>query len=217
MDDSLRDVTPLDRFLGAAQSALGVVAATPVSGRPDPGAAARRDAAALNDTDRRHAAALMRVNHVGEICAQALYVAQALVTRSAPLRQVFQKAAAEETDHLAWTQGRVEELGDRVSLLTPLWYGGAFAIGCGAALLGDRASLGFMSETERQVEEHLLTHLDRLPANDTVSRAIVEQMKTDEVGHGRTAREHGGVELPAPARLAMRLAAKVMTTVAYRI
>ncbi|HXY21836.1 MAG TPA: 2-polyprenyl-3-methyl-6-methoxy-1,4-benzoquinone monooxygenase, partial [Burkholderiaceae bacterium] len=133
------------------------------------------------------------------------------------LRRVFEQAAAEESDHLAWTRGRVKELGDRVSRLVPLWYAGAFAIGFAASALGDRISLGFMAETERQVEEHLLSHLNRLPANDSISRAIVEQMKTDEIGHATTAMAHGGVELPPPARWAMKLAARVMTSSAYYV
>ena len=157
----------------------------------------------------------MRVNHVGEICAQAMYEAQALATRDERLRAVFRQAASEESDHLAWTRGRVEELGSRVSLLVPLWYGGAFAIGAAAALLGDRASLGFMAETEHQVEEHLHAHLERLPAGDSISRAIVRQMKADEVGHARTARDLGGVDVPLPARAAMKFAARVMTTTAH--
>jgi ubiquinone biosynthesis monooxygenase Coq7 len=171
----------------------------------------------MNEPEKKHAAALMRVNHVGEICAQALYEAQSLVARDEAMRAVFRQAASEESDHLAWTRGRVEELGDRVSLLVPLWYAGAFAIGCAAAALGDRASLGFMAETENQVEEHLMSHLDKLPASDRISRAIVDQMKTDEIGHARTARERGGIDMPLPVRVAMKLAAKLMTTTAYRL
>ncbi len=215
--DDLRKLTELDRWINAAQAAATVVCSAPQSQRPDPAAAQRAGAADLDAADKRRAAALMRVNHVGEICAQALYEAQALATRSEELRGVFEQAASEESDHLAWTRGRVKELGDRVSLLVPLWYAGAFAIGFAASALGDRISLGFMAETERQVEEHLLSHLDRLPAHDSVSRAIVEQMKTDEIGHATTAMARGGVELPQPARWAMKLAARVMTTTAYYI
>lgn len=219
--ESLRHPSSLDALLATLQSAIGVASGTARSLRPDPAAALREGAgaqkAAMSDADRRHSAALMRVNHVGEICAQALYEAQALVTRDERLREVFRRAASEESDHLAWTRDRVEELGDRTSLLVPLWYAGAFAIGCAASVLGDRASLGFMAETENQVEEHLLSHLDRLPSGDHISRAIVEQMKSDEVGHAQTAREHGGVEVPLPARMAMKLAARVMTTTAYYI
>jgi ubiquinone biosynthesis monooxygenase Coq7 len=215
--DTLRNHTPIDAGIGVLQSFLGVLAGTPVSARLDPAAGQRGQAEELSAEEKRHAAGLMRVNHVGEVCAQALYEAQALAAREAQARSLFRRAAGEESDHLAWTRGRVEELGGRVSVLVPLWYLGAFGIGSAAALLGDRVSLGFMSETERQVEEHLASHLDRLPAGDRISRAIVEQMKTDEAEHGRAAREHGGGEMPLPVRLAMRLAARVMTTTAYRI
>lgn len=215
--DTLRRLSLMDRWISALQAAATVVSSTPKSQRPDPAVAQRASAPQLDPADKRRAAALMRVNHVGEICAQALYEAQALATRNEELRGVFEQAAAEESDHLAWTRGRVSELGDRVSLLVPLWYAGAFAIGFGASALGDRVSLGFMAETERQVEEHLLSHLDRLPASDAISRAIVEQMKTDEIGHAETAMARGGLELPLPARWAMKLAARVMTTTAYYI
>lgn len=171
----------------------------------------------FSDAERRQAAALMRVNHVGEVCAQALYDAQALATRDAALRTLFEKAAREEADHLAWTQSRIEQLGGRTSLLNPLWYGGAFAIGLLAARAGDRVSLGFMAETERQVEQHLDSHLDRLPADDHLSRAVVEQMKDDEVHHAESAAALGGATLPLPARWLMKAAAKVMTTAAHYI
>ncbi|HYB52132.1 MAG TPA: 2-polyprenyl-3-methyl-6-methoxy-1,4-benzoquinone monooxygenase [Burkholderiaceae bacterium] len=215
--ESLRKLSAVDRWICAAQSAADVVMGTPESQRPDPAASERAGAGELSPREKRRAAALMRVNHVGEICAQALYEAQALATKSEEMRGVFARAAAEESDHLAWTSGRVKELGDRTSLLVPFWYAGAFAIGFAASSLGDRISLGFMAETERQVEEHLLTHLDRLPDADTVSRAIVEQMKTDEIAHAKTAMEQGGVDLPLPARWAMKLAARVMTTTAHYI
>lgn len=165
----------------------------------------------------RQAAALMRVNHVGEVCAQALYTAQALGTRDPALRRHFERAADEETDHLAWTAERLQELGDRPSLLNPLWYAGAFAIGLVAGRLGDRVSLGFVVETERQVEAHLETHMRRLPPGDHASRAIVAQMKDDEAAHAGQALAAGAVELPAPARALMRAAAKVMTTTAHYI
>ena len=157
------------------------------------------------------------MNHVGEVCAQALYDAQALAARSPEHRAMFEQAAREETDHLAWTEQRIRELGGRTSLLNPLWYGGAFAIGLAAARIGDRASLGFMAETERQVEQHLEGHLDRLPESDAPSRAIVEQMKEDEVRHADAAIERGGSALPFPVRMAMRLAARVMTRTAHTI
>ncbi len=159
----------------------------------------------------------MRVNHVGEVCAQALYSAQALTTRDPALKSQFERAAREETDHLAWTQERLQQLGARASLLNPLWYGGAFAIGLIAGRSGDAASLGFLVETERQVERHLEGHLDRLPEQDTASRAIVDQMRADEARHADEAQHAGAAELPLPARWAMRLAAKVMTTTAHRV
>ncbi len=207
--------SPLDHLIGAADRALRTLAARPVAMRPTP--APKAEGEAMSPDESREAAALMRVNHVGEICAQALYDAQGLAARSDELRAVFQRAAQEETDHLAWTEQRIHELGGRTSLLNPLWYGGAFAIGLAAARIGDRASLGFMAETERQVEQHLQSHLERLPPGDTASRAIVEQMKQDEVRHADTALEHGGVDLPWSVRAAMRMAARVMTRTAHYI
>lgn len=171
----------------------------------------------MSAEEAREAASLMRVNHVGEVCAQALYDAQALAARTPELRVVFEQAAREETDHLAWTEQRIRELGGRTSLLNPLWYGGAFAIGLAAARMGDRASLGFMAETERQVEQHLQGHMERLPESDVASRAIVAQMKDDEVRHAEAATDLGGMELPLPVRMAMRLAARVMTRTAHYI
>jgi ubiquinone biosynthesis monooxygenase Coq7 len=210
-------VSTVDRFIGAADRALRTVAAPPVALRPSPARGLADGAQELGEAQRAEAAALMRVNHVGEVCAQALYDAQALATRDEHLRATFRRAAEEETDHLAWTRERVEALGGRLSLLNPLWYAGAFAIGLVAARAGDRMSLGFMAETERQVEAHLDGHLDRLPREDLASRAVVEQMKADEIQHANTASDLGGAELPLPLRLAMRLAAKVMTTTAHRI
>jgi ubiquinone biosynthesis monooxygenase Coq7 len=214
---SFRKPTRLDGVLGAVQNSLAVVSGAPPSSRPDPAAEQRRHAPEMSAVEKRESAALMRVNHVGEICAQALYEGQALAARDPRLREQFRRAAVEESDHLSWTRGRVEELGHRVSLLAPLWYAGAFGIGTAAALLGDRTSLGFMAETEDQVEEHLNSHLGRLPAGDSISRAIVAQMKQDEVGHARTARALGGQDLPLPVRLAMKMAARVMTSTAYWI
>jgi ubiquinone biosynthesis monooxygenase Coq7 len=159
----------------------------------------------------------MRVNHVGEVCAQALYQAQALTARTAELREQMRQAAQEELDHLVWTQQRLTQLQGRPSLLNPLWYAGAFAIGLAAGRAGDAVSLGFVVETERQVEEHLAGHLDRLPVEDTASRAIVEQMREDEARHGMQARAAGAANLPAPVQLVMRAAAKVMTTTAHII
>jgi len=173
---------------------------------------------ALSDTERAESGALMRVNHVGEVCAQALYAAQALATRNPHLRDQFVHASAEETDHLAWTEARLKDLGARPSLLNPLWYAGSFAIGYAAGKLGgDGMSLGFVVETERQVGAHLGEHLERLPAADLASRAVVAQMQADEAQHAADAQKAGAVALPKPLSEAMRLAAKVMTSVAHRI
>lgn len=207
---------PVDQLIAAADRALRTLAATPVASRPSPAAGAN-EFEPLTDDEAREAVALMRVNHVGEVCAQALYDAQALAARSPELRAMFEQAAREEADHLAWTEERIRALGGRTSLLNPLWYGGAFAIGLAAARIGDRASLGFMAETERQVEQHLQGHLDRLPESDAPSRAIVAQMKEDEVRHADAATALGGAELPLPVRMAMRLAARVMTRTAHYI
>jgi 3-demethoxyubiquinol 3-hydroxylase len=212
------NLSSTDRILAAAQHALEAVSGQSTSSRPyPPRQAPETPAAALSDAERRHAAGLIRVDHVGEVCAQALYEAQALGARDPQVRAALEKASREEVDHLAWTRTRLDELSGRTSLLNPLWYAGAFAIGLVASRLGDRVSLGFMAETERQVEEHLLGHLDQLPPQDHASRAIVAQMKEDERGHAVTATELGGARLPAPARLAMRLAARVMTRTAYYV
>jgi ubiquinone biosynthesis monooxygenase Coq7 len=207
----------LDQVIATADRALRTVGSAAVAARPYPAVGQAVEATALTPEERAEAAALMRINHVGEVCAQALYEAQALGTPDPRLREMFAAAAREETDHLAWTGQRIAELGGRTSLLNPLWYGGAFAIGLLAARLGDRVSLGFMAETENQVEQHLQGHLDRLPAADRASRAVVEQMRDDEVRHGQSAIALGGTQLPLPARLAMRMAAKVMTTTAHYV
>ena len=203
----------IDRSLMAADAAMKTLSGSARAHRPAPYAAD----APLSATDRRLSGALMRVNHVGEVCAQALYQAQALTARTPALREQMAAAAREETDHLAWTEQRLKELGDRPSLLNPLWYAGAFALGLAAGRAGDAWSLGFVVETERQVEQLLAGHLSRLPEADAPSRAIVAQMKDDEAQHGRAAQQAGAAELPAPLRLAMRLAAKLMTTTAHRI
>ncbi len=205
----------MDKFLTAADTALRTLFATPHASRPCPLLPA--DETHLSAAEKREAAALMRVNHVGEVCAQALYAAQAFATRDAALRAHFEVAAREETDHLAWTQTRLDELGDRPSLLNPLWYAGAFALGLVAGRFGDRVSLGFVVETERQVEAHLQSHLDRLPPHDHASRAIVVQMRDDEARHASDAQHAGGVPLPAPVKGLMRAAAKVMTTTAHYV
>ena len=205
----------MDQFLGAADRALRTLFSRGQAGRQCPVVPA--DKTCLDADEQRQAAALMRVNHVGEVCAQALYAAQALTTRDAALRGQFEAAAREETDHLVWTRARLDQLGGRPSLLNPLWYAGAFGLGLVAGRLGDRVSLGFVVETERQVEAHLQSHLDRLPAGDHASRAIVVQMKEDEAAHAAQALQAGAVELPAPAKALMRAAAKVMTTTAHYI
>jgi ubiquinone biosynthesis monooxygenase Coq7 len=173
--------------------------------------------AELDEAQRRHAAALMRVNHSGEICAQALYQGQALTARNRRARAALERAAQEETEHLAWTEARVRELGGRTSWLNPLWYAGSFAIGAAAGLFGERWNLGFLAETERQVVAHLESHLAALPPSDDRSRAILEQMKEDEARHATTAIHLGGAPLPQPAKTAMRLASRVMTRTAYWI
>jgi ubiquinone biosynthesis monooxygenase Coq7 len=205
----------MDRLIGAVDGALRTLFSTPRASRPCPVVPA--DDTHLGAQERKHSAALMRVNHVGEVCAQALYTAQALATSDPALKAQLERAAREETDHLAWTKGRLDELGARPSLLNPLWYAGAFGLGLVAGRFGDPVSLGFVVETERQVEAHLQGHLEQLPAGDHVSRAIVAQMKDDEASHAASARQAGAAELPAPVRLAMRAAAKVMTTTAHYI
>jgi ubiquinone biosynthesis monooxygenase Coq7 len=208
--------TPLDAILTLADNALRTVFANHHPQRTCPQGPIADDA--MSEPARREASALMRVNHVGEVCAQALYASQAWATQNPALKAHFQEASQEETDHLAWTEQRLSELGGRTSLLNPLWYAGAFGIGLLAGKLGgDRVSLGFVVETERQVEAHLQSHLDRLPAGDHTSRAIVQQMKADEVRHALDAQKAGAVELPSPVKSLMRTAAKVMTTVAHRV
>ena len=209
----------LDPLINTLDSALRTVFAPARSARSCP--TLPEHATVLNAQEKAHAAGLMRVNHVGEVCAQALYQAQAIATQDVRLREQFLKAAQEETDHLAWTQTRLEELGARPSLLNPLWYAGAFAMGLAAARAGDKLSLGFVVETERQGEAHLESHLfdtaNALPPTDHASRAIVAQMKDDEAAHAQAALAAGAMELPTPVKMLMRGMAKVMTRTAYRI
>lgn len=206
-----------DDLIASADLALRTLNRGARAGRPMPRATAHDGDATLSPDDRKLSGALMRVNHVGEVCAQALYSAQSLATHDEGLRRQFERAAREETDHLAWTQQRLAELGARPSLLNPLWYGGAFAIGLLAGRAGDAVSLGFLVETERQVERHLEGHLQRLPAHDTASRVIVDQMRDDEARHADDAAAAGAAPLPAPLRWAMRAAARLMTATAHRI
>jgi len=209
-----RDLSPLDQLIAAADKALRTVFSNiPAAARPTPGA--ELPESVESGADRRHVAGLMRVNHAGEVAAQGLYQGQAATARLDGVRAAMEQAAAEETDHLAWCEARLAELGSRPSLLNPLWYAGSYAIGAAAGLAGDRWSLGFVAETERQVVSHLDEHLGRLPVDDERSRAILEQMKIDEEKHGAKASEFGGSELPAPIRGAMTLASKLMTRGAY--
>jgi ubiquinone biosynthesis monooxygenase Coq7 len=219
-------LSPLDRWICGAEAALRTLSGGARSERPSPepcsavpldGQGLLPDAPPPDDAGRRLSGALMRVNHVGEVCAQALYQAQALSTSDAHLREQMLQAAREEIDHLAWTETRLAELGAHRSVLNPLWYAGAFGIGLLAGRLGDRVSLGFVIETERQVEQHLAGHLDRLPEEDRASRAIVAQMKSDEAEHAAHAIAAGGVELPRPVKHLMRAAALVMTTTAHHV
>jgi len=205
-----------DRFISLLDQSLRTVFAPHHAARPDP--ALGVNTLNLTDAERAESGALMRVNHVGEVCAQALYAAQALATRNPQLREQFVHARAEETDHLAWTEARLADLGARPSWLNPLWYAGAFAIGYAAGKIGgDGLSLGFVVETEQQVGAHLGEHLQRLPAADLASRAVVAQMQTDEAQHAAEAQKAGAVALPQALRETMRWAAKVMTTVAHRV
>jgi 3-demethoxyubiquinol 3-hydroxylase len=206
----------LDDFLVAADNMLRTLGAKHQSRRPCP-CPDTQEKLTLTEAERVLSGALMRVNHVGEVCAQALYNAQALGTRDAALKQKLKAASQEETDHLAWTEQRLRDLGARPSVLNPLWYAGAFAMGLLAARQSDAVSLGFVVETERQVEQHLAGHMDRLPLNDNASRAIVQQMKFDEAEHAAMAQVAGAVELPFAVKGLMQLAAKVMTTVAHKI
>lgn len=169
----------------------------------------------LRKDQRRHVARLMRINHTGEVCAQALYQGQALTAKLPETRQRMERSAEEENDHLAWCETRLEELGDRKSLLNPLWYAGSFAMGATAGIAGDKWSLGFVVETERQVESHLDDHLEQIPAQDEKSRAILEQMKVDEIKHAQVAKSAGGADLPGPIRLAMKLTSRIMTRTVY--
>ena len=209
-----RTLTPLDRLLASLNNALRTVSAPAGRpARPNPGATV--DEGELSSSERAHAAGLMRVNHAGEIAAQGLYQGHAIVARNKSIEEQMKQAAAEEFDHLAWCEARLDELGESPSRLSPLWYAGAFAIGAASGALGDRWSLGFIAETERQVCEHLESHFERLPAGDGRSRAILERMHEEEADHGENAINAGAAELPQPVKRLMKIAAGVMTRSAY--
>ena len=212
---SLRHLTRLDRVLTGVSRALQTVCGTPAGRRPYP--ASSKDNDTLSEQDRRSSAAYMRVNHTGEVCAQALYQSQAITARTSVNRARMQHSADEETDHLAWCEQRIRELGGRKSLLNPLWYGGSFAIGAIAGLIGDKWNLGFVAETEKQVVEHLESHLVLLPKADLRSREVVEQMQADEARHADQAKQAGAASLPASVKLLMKAGSRIMTATAYRL
>lgn len=203
----------IDGLIGGFDGALRVLSGIAQAARVSP--AGKTSDGTLSEAERKHSAALMRVNHVGEVCAQALYQAQAQFARSPELAEQFRSAAREEEDHLAWTAERIEQLGSHKSVLNPVWFTGAYLLGLAAARLGDARSLGFVVETERQVEAHLTHHLETLPASDAKSRAIVTQMRGDEAAHGAAAQSLGATEIPVPVRGLMRAVSKLMTTTAY--
>ena len=205
----------MDAFIIEFDRALRSIAGSSPKSRPTPAPSVSDDS--LTDAQKKHAAGLMRVNHVGEVCAQALYQSQKLYARNPDLRKKLDQAAIEEEDHLAWCAERLQQLDASPSLLNPLWYAGSFVLGSLAGLAGDRVSLGFVAETEKQVEQHLDGHLQELPEQDYKSRAIVAQMRADEIEHGQMALDEGGIQLPPPIQFAMKCMAKVMTTAAYRI
>ena len=206
----------IDRFIIEFDTALRSVVGGAHAHRPTPGSDIQ-STALLDVKEREHAAGLMRVNHVGEVCAQALYQSQKLVARSPEIRQMLDHSAQEEMDHLAWCETRLQELGSHTSYLNPIWYAGSFAIGLAAGLAGDKWSLGFVAETEKQVENHLESHLHKLPVEDQRSRAIVDQMRVDEIEHGQAALSAGGAVLPEPIQRLMQVMSKVMTNTAYKI
>jgi len=212
---TVRTLSPLDRLLAGCERSLEAIAGSPQAHRRSPASGLAE--AELDDAERRHAAGLMRINHTGEVCAQALYFGQAVLARDAGNRQHLLHAAAEETDHLAWCAQRLQQLHSRPSLLNPLWYAGSYAIGAAAALAGDPVSLGFVVETERQVEAHLAEHLEKLPAQDERSRAVLTLMQADEIRHAQAAQQRGGIELPFPLPQLMHASSMVMKALAYRV
>ena len=206
----------IDRFITEFDTALRSVVGGANAQRPPPGSESGANIA-LDSEQRKHAAGLMRVNHVGEVCAQALYQSQKLVARNPDIQEMLQHSGQEEMDHLAWCEARLKELGSHTSYLNPFWYAGSFAIGLAAGLAGDKWSLGFVAETEKQVENHLESHLKKLPPEDHRSRAIVDQMRIDEIEHGQAALHAGGATLPEPIQKIMQVMSKLMTTTAYKI
>lgn len=209
-------MSPLDRLILEFDTALRSVVGGANSQRPTPGSDFANHSV-LDAAERKHAAGLMRVNHVGEVCAQALYQSQKLVARNSDIQDMLDDSGREEMDHLAWCETRLRELGSHTSYLNPLWYAGSFAIGLAAGLAGDKWSLGFVAETEKQVENHLESHLEKLPKDDQRSRAIVDQMRIDEIAHGQAAKNAGGENLPEPIQKIMQAMSKIMTTTAYKI
>lgn len=209
-------MSPIDRFILEFDTALRSVVGGANAHRPTPGSNFVSDSS-LDAIERKHAAGLMRVNHVGEVCAQALYQSQKLVARNPEIQEMLDHSGEEEMDHLAWCETRLQELGSHTSYLNPLWYAGSFAIGLVAGLAGDKWSLGFVAETEKQVENHLESHLEKLPKQDERSRAIVDQMRIDEIAHGQAAKNAGGANLPEPIQKIMQAMSKVMTSTAYKI
>ncbi|QWD90926.1 2-polyprenyl-3-methyl-6-methoxy-1,4-benzoquinone monooxygenase [Polynucleobacter sp. MWH-Braz-FAM2G] len=209
-------MSPIDRLILEFDTALRSVVGGAHAQRPTPGSDFG-SSLGLDAAERKHAAGLMRVNHVGEVCAQALYQSQKLVARNPQIQEMLDHSGQEEMDHLAWCETRLQELGSHTSYLNPIWYAGSFAIGLAAGLAGDKWSLGFVAETEKQVENHLESHLEKLPKEDQRSRAIVDQMRIDEIAHGQAAKNAGGVNLPDPIQKIMQAMSKVMTTTAYKI
>jgi len=209
-------MTPIDRFIVEFDTALRSVVGGASAQRPTPGSESGANSA-LDSEQRKHAAGLMRINHVGEVCAQALYQSQKLVARNSEIKEMLDRSGQEEMDHLAWCETRLKELGSHTSYLNPFWYAGSFAIGLAAGLAGDKWSLGFVAETEKQVESHLESHLKKLPEEDHRSRAIVDQMRMDEIEHGQAALHAGGANLPEPIQKIMQAMSKVMTATAYKI
>lgn len=209
-------MNPIDRLIIEFDTALRSVVGGANAGRPTPGSEVATNNS-LNAVERKHSAGLMRVNHVGEVCAQALYQSQKLVARNPQIQEMLNHSGQEEMDHLAWCETRLQELGSHTSYLNPLWYAGSFAIGLAAGLAGDKWSLGFVAETEKQVENHLESHLEKLPKDDQRSRAIVDQMRIDEIEHGQAAKNAGGAVLPELIQKMMQVMSKVMTSTAYKI